>query len=108
MGKRRKIYKHERPTLGEMLSELIDIPADITGGGMSLELRGRNEMLLCGCREIVQYSPSRIRIVQSKCDICIIGRRLTMSSFSDGRITVSGEIDGFDFCGGECFAEKEE
>lgn len=98
---------HERPTLGELLSRFADIPADLTGG-MTLEMRGRNEMLLCGCREILEYSDIRIRILQGRCSVCILGRRLTMSSFSDGRITVGGEIDAIDFCGGDCFEEQGE
>ncbi len=100
--------RHERPTLSELLSSLADIPADITGGGMTLEMRGRNELLLCGCREILEYSDSRIRILQGKCEVCLIGRRLKMSSYSDGRITVGGELDALDFCGGACFGKKEE
>ena len=58
MMKKRKI-RHERPTLPELLSKLADIPADLTSG-MSLEMRGRNELLLCGCREILCYCPERI------------------------------------------------
>jgi sporulation protein YqfC len=97
---------HEREGIAELLSRLTDIPADIFSGGMTLEMRGRNELLLCGCREIAEYSESVIRIVQGKCMLCIGGRRLSMSSFTDGRITVTGEIDFLDFCGGECFGGK--
>lgn len=102
-----KKLRHERPTLTEILNKIADIPADLSGG-MTLEMRGRNELLLCGCREILEYSSSRIRILQGCCEVCILGRRLTMSSFTDGRITVGGEIDAMDFCGGVCFGEKEE
>jgi len=98
--------RHERRTFSELLSSLADIPADITEGGMTLEMRGRHEMLLCGCRKILEYSDSRIRILQGVCEVIIIGRRLTMSSYSDGRITVGGEFDALDFCGGECIEKK--
>lgn len=100
--------RHEKATISELLCNLADIPADITGGGMTLEMRGRNELLLCGCREILEYSDSRIRIIQGKCEVLVLGRRLTMSSYSDGRITVGGEIDAMDFCGGDCFGKNEE
>lgn len=98
---------HEKPSIPELLSRIADIPCDVFCG-MTLEMRGRNEMLLCGCREILEYSPSRIRIAQGGCTVCILGRRLTMSSFTEGRITVGGEIDAIDFCGGACFDGKEE
>jgi sporulation protein YqfC len=97
---------HIRRTLAELISAVADIPADITDG-MTLEMRGRNELLLCGCKEIYEYSRERIRILQGKCSVCVMGRRLTMTSYSDGRITVGGEIDSIDFCGGQSSGEKE-
>ena len=97
---------HNRPTLSELISAVADIPADITDG-MTLEMRGRNELLLCGCKEIFEYSRERIRILQGKCSVCVSGRRLTMTSYSEGRITVGGEIDSIDFCGGLCGGEEE-
>lgn len=106
-NKKRENSVHRRPTFAELISAVADIPADITDG-MTLEMRGRNELLLCGCREIYEYSRERIRIMQGKCPVCITGRRLTMTSFSEGRITVGGEIDSIDFCGGVRGGEKEE
>ena len=97
---------HKRPTFAELMSTLADIPADITDG-MTLEMRGRNELLLCGCREIYEYSRERIRILQGRCTVCLVGRRLTMTSYYEGRITVGGEIDSIDFCGGLCGGEEE-
>jgi hypothetical protein len=87
-------------------SLVTDIPADLFSGGMTLEMRGRNELLLCGCREIIEYSKTVIRVLQSNCVVRICGRRLVMSSYSDGRVTVMGEIDSLDFCGGDVIGEK--
>ncbi len=98
---------HKKPTLAEIISAVADVPADITDG-MTLEMRGRNELLLCGCKEIFEYSRERVRILQGRCPVCVKGRRLTMTSFSEGRITVGGEIDSIDFCGGQNSGEKED
>ena len=92
--------KHERRTLPELISLVTDLPADLFSNGMTLEMRGRNELLLCGCREIIGYTETNIRVILGSCSVCVIGRRLAMSSYSDGRITVTGEIDSLDFCGG--------
>ncbi len=102
-----KKSKNDRPGASELLSRLADIPADVTYGGMSMELRGRSDLLLCGCREILEYSCSRIKIIQGSGCVCVIGRRLTMSSFCDGRISVCGDIDGIDLCGGKCFGKED-
>ena len=106
-NRKRENASHKRPTLAELISAVADLPADLTDG-MTLEMRGRNELLLCGCREIYEYSRDRIRILQGKCSVCITGRRLTMTSFSEGRITVGGEIDSIDFCGGQSDEKKRE
>jgi sporulation protein YqfC len=106
MMKKRKM-RHERPTISEILSNFADIPADLTSG-MSLEMRGRNELLLCGCREILCYSPERIKLTQCGYCISIDGRRLTMTSYSDSRISIRGEIDRIDYCGGEGVEKREE
>ena len=98
--------RHEKRSLPELISLITDVPADLFSWGMTLEMRGRNELLLCGCREIIEYSETNIKILQSSCTVCIIGRRLAMSSYSDGRITVTGEIDTLDFCGGDGIGEK--
>jgi hypothetical protein len=106
MMKKRKIHS-ERPSLAELLSGFVDVPADLISG-MSLEMRGRNEMVLCGCREILCYSPEMISLNQGGYCILIGGRRLTMSSYSDGRISIRGEIDRIDYCGGGEVEKKEE
>jgi sporulation protein YqfC len=106
MINKRKI-RHERPTLPELLSKLADIPADLISG-MSLEMRGRNELLLCGCREIVCYSPERITLMQCGYRVLIDGRRLTMSSYSDSRINICGEIDRIEYFGGDSVEKREE
>ena len=106
-NRKRENAVHKRPTVAELISAIADIPADITSG-MTLEMRGRNELLLCGCKEIFEYSRERIRILQGRCSVCITGRRLTMTSYTEGRITVGGEIDSIDFCGGQNSGEKDE
>ena len=105
-NQKRENSVHRRPTFAELISAVADIPADITDG-MTLEMRGRNELLLCGCREIYEYSRERIRILQGRCAVCVVGRRLTMTSYSEGRITVGGEIDSIDFCGGAGGEDKQ-
>ncbi|MGM9642214.1 MAG: YabP/YqfC family sporulation protein [Eubacteriales bacterium] len=103
-----KNKKIGRPGAAELLSRLADVPADVLCGGMTLELRGRNELLLCGCREITEYSEELLRVKLGNCDVAVMGRRLTMSSYSGERVAVRGEIDGIDLCGGKCFEKKEE
>lgn len=100
-SKKTNATAHKRLSFSEFISTLADIPADVTDG-MTLEMRGRNELLLCGCREIFEYSREHIRIQQGRCTVSVTGKRLTMTSFSEGRITVGGEIDSIDFCGGTC------
>lgn len=98
--------RHDKPTFAEIVSLVTDVPADLFTNGMTLEMRGRNELLLCGCREIIEYSENLIRIIQGGSTVCVSGRRLAMSSYSLGRISITGEIDSLDFCGGEEYDGK--
>ena len=92
----------DKPSVSELMSRFLDTPGDLISG-MTLEMRGRNELLVCGCLEITEYGTEKIRVILRCGELCISGRRLTMSSFSDGRITVCGSIDGVFFIGsGEC------
>ena len=51
-----------RRTLSEWLAVKLDIPADVTGGGLRLELRGRNTLTVHGCTGILDFNPCEVRL----------------------------------------------
>ncbi len=92
MDKRRKKKTDKRASLSELLSKIADVPPDVLGDAPMIELRGRERLLVCGCREMVEYSSVRIKLVVNFGIITIRGRRLIASSFCERRVSIEGEI----------------
>ena len=75
-----------------------DIPPELLHGGCAIEIRGRNSMIIRGCRRIIKYSTERIIIKMCRQVIEITGKRLTCLSYLSGAIAVEGIIDSLSFC----------
>lgn len=83
--------------LPEWLAVKLDIPPDILEGGMRVELRGRQSLLVHGCRRIIEYSPTGLRLQMKGCILCVTGERLVCHSYLAGAVGVEGRIDGVCF-----------
>ena len=81
-----------RPPLSEWLSVHFDVPADLSSGGLRLDLRGRNTLTVYGCRRIVEFSPARIRLATDTCDLVVEGERLSCISYLAGAVGIEGCI----------------
>ena len=91
-----------RPTLPEWLAVKLDIPADVTGDGLRLDMRGRHTLTVHGCRKIVEYRPDRVRLQMKSCYLLVRGCRLICVSYLAGAVELEGQIDGV------CFENEEE
>ena len=80
----------ERVPLGELLARRFDIPADLFAGGLTLEMRGRNELYVTGCERILSYSTECIGLL-------VTGRRLCCTTYYNAEIGIEGLIDGIAF-----------
>ncbi len=87
-----------RPSLSEWLSVHLDVPADLTSGGLRLDLRGRNTLTVYGCRRIVDFSPTKICLAMEKCYLSVEGRRLSCTSYLAGAVGIEGCICRMAFC----------
>ena len=90
--------RHEHRPLPEWLAVKLDFPPDMFEGGMRLELRGRNSLLVHGCRRILHYAPEEMRLKMKSCVLCIKGERLICHSYLAGAVGIEGKIDGICFC----------
>ncbi len=86
-----------RPPLSEWLSVHLDIPADVTSGGLRLDLRGRNTLTVHGCRRIADFSPCSIRLALDGSDLVVTGARLTCTSYLAGAVGIEGCICRLEF-----------
>ncbi len=107
MSERKKKTPHTAPDeatnrcpLPEWLAVRLDIPSDVMEGGMRVELRGRNTLLIQGCQRILHYAPDLLRLQMKGAILRITGARLVCHSYLAGAVGVEGRIDGI------CFEEE--
>lgn len=79
--------------LRRWLVDSLDIPADVIEGGFRVDLRGRSQLVVHGCKKILDYSPIEIRLEVWKCVVCINGKGLSCNSYLSGAVGIDGRIE---------------
>ena len=87
-----------RPSLTEWLAVKLDLPADAMDGGIRLDLRGRNTLLVHGCTRILDFSPCEIRLLLGTSTLVVGGKRLICTSSLAGAVGIEGYICSVCFC----------
>lgn len=90
-----------RRPFSEWLAVKLDIPADLTGGGLRLDMRGRHSLTVHGCQRILDFTPSEVRLAVKDSTLTVKGCRLICTSYLAGAVSVEGYICGVSFCDGE-------
>ena len=91
----------ERRSLPEWLAVKLDIPADVAGDGLRLDMRGRHTILVHGCRRILDFNPCEVRLAVEDSVLTVSGRRLICTSYPAGAVGIEGYICDISFCDGE-------
>lgn len=89
------------PSLAEWLAVKLDIPADVLGGGIRLDMRGRNTLTVHGCQGILDYAPGEIRLSLGSSSLVVCGQRLICTSYLAGAVGIEGFIMSIRFEDGE-------
>lgn len=99
---KRDVRGEPRRPLPEWLAVRLDLPPDILTGGMRIELRGRNLLTVFGCRRILTYTTTCIRLEMKDTVLAVYGQRLGCTSYLAGAVGMDGRIDRL------CFEEDRE
>ena len=86
-----------RRTLSERLAVDHDIPPELLSGGSFIEIRGRNSVVVRGCRRILTYSESKVSLKMKREIVEVTGKRLTCISYLSGAVSVEGLVDSVSF-----------
>ena len=81
----------------EFLSVKVSLPSDALAGDFRLEIRGRNSVIICGCRRIQKYTPTEIILSAKDFDVSIIGERLVCTAYHEGAVCLEGYVVGVRF-----------
>ena len=92
-----KESKKEKRTLAERLAIDMDVPPELLSGGCFIEIRGRNSVVVRGCRRILTYSETKVSLKLRRESVEITGKRLTCISYLAGAVAVEGYIDAVTF-----------
>ena len=87
----------KKASIIEFLSVKASLPSDALAGDFRLEIRGRNSVIVCGCRRIQKYTPTEIVLSAKDFDVAIIGERLVCTAYHEGAICLEGYIVGVKF-----------
>ena len=75
--------------------------ADLLPSGELVALYGDRRITIQGCRKILAYSPTEIRLQLKHRQLVILGEDLGCSSFSGGCTTLQGRIRSVSYQEGE-------
>ena len=102
---RDKSKVREKSGFVEFLTVKTSLPSDALAGNFRLEMRGRNSLMIFGCKKILEYFPKRISVETKDFQITVIGERLICTTFHQGTVCIEGFVCGIEM---PCTNEGEE
>ena len=87
----------KKNALIEFLSAKTSLPSDMLAGDFRLEIRGRNNAIICGCKRILKYTPQEIVLSAKGFAVGITGKRLICTSYHEGAVCIEGYVCGVEF-----------
>lgn len=83
----------------EMLAVGAELSPDALAGEVRIELRGKNQLFVGGCRRIITYSPTLIVLAVKGDELSVVGDRLICTSYHSGTVSIEGAISSVSFKG---------
>lgn len=83
--------RKDKLSLLEKIYLKLDIPPDIISD-MLIEIRGRTNARIHGCKEILVYTTDNVKLQLSECILQVIGKELYCTSYGSGTIEIDGMI----------------
>lgn len=85
------IDNNRKMSFFQKLSSKLDIPPDVVDG-IFVEIRGKSNVCVHGCREILLYTPKEVRVRMSGCILSIKGLSLYCTAYHSGNAEIDGII----------------
>ena len=81
-----------KKSIGQLISEKLDIPLEGIASVPTVQIIGNTIMSIDGCVGIKKYETDEIILRTSTFMLKIVGSELSMLTFSQGRVSIRGEI----------------
>ena len=92
-------HKSDKRSLLEILAVGAELSPDSLAGEPRIELRGKNQLFIGGCRRIITYSPTLISLAVKGDELSVVGERLVCTAYHGGSISIEGAISSLSFMG---------
>ncbi len=86
----------ERESKTVALTSIFSVPERCLGEG-DIEISGGTELCMTGCRRVLEYSQSRVKLRAKKYSLLIEGEELRLTSLSGCAIRVNGMLTAISF-----------
>ncbi len=90
-------HKTDKRSLIEYLAVGAELSPDSLAGEVRVELRGKNQLFVGGCRRIITYSPTLIVLRVKGDELSVRGERLICTSYHGGTVSIEGAISSLSF-----------
>lgn len=82
----------QKKNIGQLIADKFDIPIDCLASTPNAQMIGNNMLSIDGCIGIKKYETDEIIIRTKDYILKICGSSLSMLTFSQGRVSIRGEI----------------
>ncbi len=95
MQKKQRVSQSDK--ILERLSVTMDLPAGAVTGLAHIEAEGNREIIIDGCKGVLEYGDRAICLNTGKLRVRIRGCDLTITALQNGQAIVKGIIDCIEF-----------
>ncbi len=74
------------------IGKIIELPQEFLEGATHIEIAGNREIIIEGCKGIIDYTEESIKLSAGKYAILIIGKNLEIKNLFDESIIINGFI----------------
>lgn len=75
----------------------LELPVDLVAGMVHFEFSGNREVVIEGCRGVLEYDENIICIDTGKMKARLMGRSLEIRNFTDHSVIIDGYISSVEF-----------
>ncbi|MCI9273024.1 MAG: sporulation protein [Clostridiales bacterium] len=99
MKRRCRVPDDERMPAQRMqkVTSALQLPASALSGAAHFEMNGNREVIVDGCRGVLEYDEHKIRINTGKMITCFQGRCLSIKCLTSDSLIVEGFITSIEF-----------
>ena len=80
------------------ISRNLDLPADTVSGYAHIEISGNRELILEGCKGVLEYTDCIIAMNTGKLTVKLCGCDMTIVSMQGSQAVIRGIITSVEFC----------